>query len=598
MIKNKAGWVALTVLAAATALMIFVVQPNLRGGKEASADGAANTPAQTGEAVTTKGGPQTSPDASAETAAKPDDTAKVAEQAASATEAKPPVEDASIPGFDVLRVEPDGSTVVAGHAAPGSKLEILNGSTVVGTADVGVTGDFAAVFDNPLPAGDYQLTLRAVGEDGVTKTSQEVATVSVPKDPTGQLLAMVSKPGEASRLLTTPEALSGVAQTVDAPASQAAATAPAEVALATPQATSDATASAAKSSGAAVGLQVTAVEIEGAKMFVAGSAKPGALVRIYADDRLLGEMKADDKGHFVVDGQIDLSVGSHIIRADMLSEDASKVVMRASVPFDRPAGAQVAAVAGPVSAAATAGLDGLRAEAGKALALLKGLFSNGKVPTGEQLAAARSASEFALKSLADFRLTDNSDQALADEVSRTAKAAAAALAALKDVPQDASSVAAALAKVDASVGAILAERGSVTPAVAAAVEPAAASGEVAEASGVSKVKGAGSDIPNDVASAQPTVASADTQTQPETVEQAPLKESKSSVIIRRGDTLWQISRRVYGAGVRYTTIYLANQAQIENPDRIRPGQVFGVPDKALPDEESREIHKKHMKQEQ
>lgn len=598
MIKNKAGWVALTVLAAATALMVFVVQPNLRGGKEASADGTASAPAQTGDAASSSGGPQPTPAASTETAAKSDDAAKVAEPqpVASTAEAKPPAADASIPGFDVLRVEPDGSTVVAGHAAPGSKLEILNGTTVVGTADVGVTGDFAAVFDTPLPAGDYQLTLRAVGEDGVAKTSQEVATVSVPKDATGQLLAMVSKPGEASRLLTTPDALGSATQTADTPASQPAAATSADVASATPQTTNDASANTAKPSGAA-GLQVTAVEIEGAKMFVAGSAKPGALVRIYADDKLLGEMKADDKGHFVVDGQIELSVGSHIIRADMLSEDASKVVMRASVPFDRPAGAQVAAVAGPVSAAATAGLDGLRAEAGKALALLKGLFANGKVPTGEQLAAARSASEFALKSLADFRLTDNSDQALADEVARTAKAAADALAVLKDAPQDAPSVAAALGKVEASVGAILAERGSATPAVTAAAEPAV-SGEVAEASGASKVKGAGSSIANDVAAAQPSMATTESPAQPETVEQAPLKESKNSVIIRRGDTLWQISRRVYGAGVRYTTIYLANQEQIENPDRIRPGQVFGVPDQALSDEESREIHKKHMKHEQ
>ncbi|WP_323130082.1 LysM peptidoglycan-binding domain-containing protein, partial [Sinorhizobium medicae] len=83
--------------------------------------------------------------------------------------------------------------------------------------------------------------------------------------------------------------------------------------------------------------------------------------------------------------------------------------------------------------------------------------------------------------------------------------------------------------------------------------------------------------------------------QPETIEQAPLKESKTSVIIRRGDTLWQISRRVYGAGLRYTTIYLANREQIENPDLIRPGQVFGVPDEMLTEEESREIHRKHMR---
>lgn len=83
--------------------------------------------------------------------------------------------------------------------------------------------------------------------------------------------------------------------------------------------------------------------------------------------------------------------------------------------------------------------------------------------------------------------------------------------------------------------------------------------------------------------------------QPATIEQAPLKESKTSVIIRRGDTLWQISRRVYGAGLRYTTIYLANREQIENPDLIRPGQVFGVPDETLSEEESREIHRKHMR---
>jgi nucleoid-associated protein YgaU len=57
-----------------------------------------------------------------------------------------------------------------------------------------------------------------------------------------------------------------------------------------------------------------------------------------------------------------------------------------------------------------------------------------------------------------------------------------------------------------------------------------------------------------------------------------LERSDASVIIRRGDTLWRISRRVYGMGVRYSTIYLANQDQIKNPDRIWPGQVFAMPD--------------------
>ncbi|WDZ77703.1 LysM peptidoglycan-binding domain-containing protein [Ensifer adhaerens] len=603
MIRNKAGWVAITVLVAATALMVFVVQPNLRGdGKKPADEPAAGNAGQSNETASATGGPQAT-----EGTAKPLDTkageaaksgeaagAAQAEQTANAAPTSAPAENPAVPGFDVLRVEPDGSTVIAGHAQPGSKLEILSGDTVVGTADVGATGDFAAVFDKPLPAGDYQLTLRTTGEDGTVKSSEEVATVSVPKDPSGQLLAMVSKPGEASRLIATPEA-------AKAQSGQGTETKPAEVASTatqTPLATDDASSAPAKAAGVP-GLQVSAVEIEGSKMFVAGSAKPRALVRVYADDKLLGEMKADDKGNFVVDGEIELTVGSHIIRADMLNDDGTKVAMRASVPFDRPAGSQVAAVAPSGTPSATAGLDGVRAEAGKALALLKGLYANGKVPTGEQLAAARSATEIALKSLADFRLADSSDQALAEASARASKAAADALAALKAAPQDAPSVASALAKVDASVGSVLAERGSATPASDAQAQPksnAPAQGELA------KAMGAGSAVASDAATTSvpstEIAAASPKQDEPQTVQQEPLKESKSSVIIRRGDTLWQISRRVYGAGLRYTTIYLANQDQIEDPDRIRPGQVFGVPDKALPDDESREIHRKHMKHEQ
>lgn len=66
-------------------------------------------------------------------------------------------------------------------------------------------------------------------------------------------------------------------------------------------------------------------------------------------------------------------------------------------------------------------------------------------------------------------------------------------------------------------------------------------------------------------------ASADGTTAPK------LEPAKGAVIIRKGDSLWRISRRVYGQGVRYSNIYLANQDQIQDPDRIWPGQVFKVP---------------------
>ncbi len=50
-----------------------------------------------------------------------------------------------------------------------------------------------------------------------------------------------------------------------------------------------------------------------------------------------------------------------------------------------------------------------------------------------------------------------------------------------------------------------------------------------------------------------------------------------TVIIKRGDNLWTISRKTYGRGIRYSTIYQANRDQIRNPRWIFPGQVFVLP---------------------
>ena len=51
----------------------------------------------------------------------------------------------------------------------------------------------------------------------------------------------------------------------------------------------------------------------------------------------------------------------------------------------------------------------------------------------------------------------------------------------------------------------------------------------------------------------------------------------TALIIKPGDNLWRISRRTYGRGVRYTTIYNANRDQIRNPHRIYVGQIFRIP---------------------
>ncbi|TDW27829.1 LysM domain-containing protein [Rhizobium azibense] len=485
----------------------------------------------------------------------------------------PPATDANfgskLPAFDVLRVEPDGSTVIAGSATPNSKLEIMDGDKVVTTTNVGPTGDFAAVLDNPLPPGDHQLVLKTTGKDGKSLTSEEVATVSVPKDGSGtELLAMVSKPGAASRIITAPTAATPAAQPAADEQASAQPGLPAgspEIANTAP-AVPGAPAGASDAVSAPAEVMVNAVEIEGKKIFVAGTAKPNANVIAYADDALIGKATAGADGHFVIDGVMDLSVGDHKIRVDVV-DGSGKVLIRASVNFTRPAGDQVTVAAQPGNppandaAAAMVPLDEgelskLRADAGKAFGLLKGLFADGKLPGGEQLAAARSATEFALRSIAEFRPAAEAAPAFKQTAGAASQSASSALAMLLALPKDTKSVGDALGKLGTAIDGLTA-----TPAPKVAGVPA-----------------------SNEAAADPS--------QPKTIEQAPLTANNTAVIIRRGDTLWQISRRVYGLGVRYTTIYMANETQINNPDRILPGQIFGLPKEALPNAE--ELHRKRL----
>ncbi|ATU92178.1 LysM peptidoglycan-binding domain-containing protein [Phyllobacterium zundukense] len=362
------------------------------------------------------------PDASAPAAqTAPAQTAPAtAEPQGEAAEVQP-----GAPTFDVLRVEPSGAIVIAGKAGKNATVDLLSRSNVIGSTKSSEAGDFVIVLDDPLKPGDYQLVLRSTTPDGTAMTSLETAIVSIPETKTGQVLALVEQSGQPSRMITKPQA-------IEPPA-----TAPAETAMAAaPKGDKPAVAPAEKAR-----IAVEAVEIEGNKLFIAGTAEAGSTVKVYANDDLLGITKTTPDGRFLVQTVRELAVGDYIVRADMIGKDGVTVAARAAVPFKREAGERVSAVA---SATPAPSVDGTQTATG----------------------------------------------AVAPQTDAQA-------------PQSAS-------------------------------------------------------------------------------PEAPLKSVDGSVIIRRGDNLWRISRRTYGEGMRYTTIYLANKEQIRNPDMIYPGQVFALPEKDKP----------------
>ena len=53
--------------------------------------------------------------------------------------------------------------------------------------------------------------------------------------------------------------------------------------------------------------------------------------------------------------------------------------------------------------------------------------------------------------------------------------------------------------------------------------------------------------------------------------------AKRTYTVKRGDCLWNIAKRFYGNGAKYTKIYDANTNKIANPNLIYPGQILVIP---------------------
>lgn len=58
---------------------------------------------------------------------------------------------------------------------------------------------------------------------------------------------------------------------------------------------------------------------------------------------------------------------------------------------------------------------------------------------------------------------------------------------------------------------------------------------------------------------------------------SPEPSTDKSYTVVSGDCLWDIAKKFYGDGSKYTVIFNANKDKISNPDLIYPGQVLTIP---------------------
>lgn len=227
------------------------------------------------------------------------------------------------PSFDVVRVSPLGSAVIAGRAAAGSEVVVLDGDRVLARVTADRRGEFVALPAEPLAAGGRELTLSArEPRGGAAVRGEQSVVVMVPAVPRGgvapaetPMVALLDAHGGGTRVLQDGGKRAG-----------------------------------------ALSLDVVDYDEAGAVRF-SGRAAAGTAVRVYVDNGAVGDARADETGRWGLAPTRPIAAGVHSLRADAV-DGGGKVVSRVELPFQRAAVASVATAGLAGAGAARLGVAG------------------------------------------------------------------------------------------------------------------------------------------------------------------------------------------------------------------------------------------------
>lgn len=486
--------------------------------------------------------------------------------------------------FGLLRAEPDGSVVIAGSGTPGSEVVIYSNGTPLGRATVESSGDWVLVPDAPLPPGGVEITL---GEEGKAGAGEQSFIVVIDEDKASQPLVVASIPGKASDILQglvrTPAATPATSPAIPASAPAMAASEPADTQVAATEAEA---ADAAPADGSAEpAMQVASLPEPATAEPEAPAATPAPVAAPAATD---SEPANDAEPAAEADPA---PAAEPAVQPD---STVAPVAQPETAPATPPQAASVETMPPTIDAIEVEGdrsfFAGGGPEGGTVRLYIEDThIADAEIAEGRWLIEAGNvltkpnqrvrvdllksgSADVLARAEVDFVLE------LSDETPATAVADASdAVTEPSAEPEPEASEAAPAGEAT--------EPAAETEMAEAAIEaPAPAS---APATDAAPAADAASSAGSPAAEAQPAAAAAEPEAAPEPAVPTMVAVSvgdpdaqrfgSGMAIIRRGDNLWTIARRVYGEGVKYTTIYQANTGQIRDPDRIYPGQVFQLP---------------------
>lgn len=461
---------------------------------------------------------QTAAEVAAAPSVSPSAAPTLAESAATPTETPP-----APPQIGTWLVGPDGGATIAGTAEPRALVKVLVDGLAVAETTASRGGEFAVVATlapNPAPS---LMSLVMVLENGTEIVStQTVALGPIAAPPSAAATPAASATAEA------PAASDGAAAVPDAEAPAALMLTEEGATVLHDPAVPSTSEPAAPGEVAAVTIETISYTAAGAVQ-LGGSAEPGAVVRLYLDNKPIQDVAVPDSGKWLAT-LAETAPGVYTLRADQV-DDMGLVTSRFETPFKRETLEALAAAAGEAPEAAVSGeASGAEADA----------TAEPAVPPEPAQEAVAEAPAAAPEPAPEAGAEANADPA--------------------EAPPAATPEATPLAEAPGA-------EDSAAPAVVAEAPVAAASPDAAEPPAAP-----GADMAGSGTGPSPAAAPA-----ADAAPAAPSAPPVVTVTVQPGNTLWAIAEGQMGEGIRYVQVYEANKEAIRDPDLIYPGQIFTIP---------------------
>ena len=252
-----------------------------------------------------------------------------------ANEGPPPaVASPTPPTFDVVRIDPNGDAVIAGRAAPGASVTVLDGGADLGSVEADDRGEWVYLPSSPLPPGPHELKLRADMPDGSSILGKGTVVLVVPKpghDVAGR--ETQSETPQQPLVVLIPAETPG-AELIQAPPADPATTADTSPAKAPAPGSTTAEPSGVKSADGALSVETIDYDPSG-NISIAGKGPSTSLVIAYLNNSPIGSGPVEENGTWRINPEKEVAPGVYTLRLDAVRD--SGVVARLEIPFSRAA---------------------------------------------------------------------------------------------------------------------------------------------------------------------------------------------------------------------------------------------------------------------